>query len=88
MKNISIILILSLIFSSLGCQQSYITKKENESLPYLKEDKNILSRAARDAERDKFNNLSNKYTYTNDALFFSALKVTPNPWQNFICFEA
>ena len=83
MKYISCILILSVIFSSLGCQQSYMTKKEDKNLPYLEKDKSFLSRASRDVEQAKYIYLYDKYTFTNNALYYSALKIAPYPWQNF-----
>jgi hypothetical protein len=83
MKKISIILILSVIFSSLGCQQSYMTKKGDESLPYLEEDKGFLYRASRDAEQAKYSALYDNYAFTKNALYYSALKVTDYPWQKF-----
>ena len=83
MKNLSNILILAVLFSSFSCQKSYITKKENESLPYLEKNKGFLYRASRDVEQAKYIYLYDKYTFTNNALYYSALKIAPYPWQKF-----
>jgi len=83
MKNISFILILSVIISSLGCQQSYIAKKNDESLHYLEKEKGFLYRASREVEEAKYNNLSDKYAFSKNALYYSAFKVTNYPWQKY-----
>jgi hypothetical protein len=58
-------------------------KKEDKSLSYLKENKGFLYRASRNAEQVKYNDLYDNYTFTNDALYYNALKIAPYPWQNF-----
>ena len=86
-KNIALVLILSVVFSTLGCQQSLMMKKEDESLPYLEKEKGFLYRASRDAERAKYIYLQDNYTFTNNALYYNALKIDPYPWQNFKRFD-
>jgi hypothetical protein len=83
MKNIRDLLILAIMISSLGCQQSYMMKKEDESLSYLQEEKGLLYRASQQAEQTKYNYLQEKYTFTINALYYNALKIDPYPWQNF-----
>jgi hypothetical protein len=83
MKYITCLLIFCIIFSSFGCQQSYIAKKNDESLSYLEEEKSFLYRASRDAEQAKYSALYDNYAFTKNALYYSALKVTDYPWQKY-----
>jgi hypothetical protein len=64
-----------------------MVKKEDESLPHLEKDKSFLHRASRDAERAKYIYLQDNYTFTNNALYYNALKIDPYPWQNYKRFD-
>jgi hypothetical protein len=83
MKNITLVLILSVLFSTLGCQQSLMMKKEDEHISYLSQEKGLLHRAAREAEQAQYSFLYDDYTFTNNALYYNALRIDPYPWQNF-----
>ncbi len=83
MKKISIIIIISLILCGFGCQRSLMVKKQDESLTYVKKEKSLLHRASRDVELEEYAYLQDNYTFTNNSLYYNALKIHPFPWQNF-----
>jgi hypothetical protein len=60
-----------------------MVKKPDESLTYAKKDKGLLHRASHDAELAKYTYLQDNYTFTNNALYYNALKIHPYPWQKF-----
>jgi hypothetical protein len=60
-----------------------MVKKEDEHLTYVKNEKGLLYRAARNAELAKYAYLHDHNTFINNALYYNALKIDPYPWQNF-----
>jgi len=83
MKSTSIILILLLVYSCIGCYTTKVIRQNDEILNCLKQKEGIYYLTTRNSERYSFNDQKYSYKFENDTLYGSAKKVTSDSWQKF-----